>query len=128
MKQGFIALKSGDWEEHKSIFTVEVKATEWAFDRIKEAFEQVAQDEPEKLGFVQEIMIRSTDHLRRIIAPAGGQGGVTRSYWCPHCNSFLFGRLHLVGLGKNAYILVVRNLWREVRLEATEQALSHTNR
>ena len=45
MKQGFTALKGGDLEENKSIFRVEVKATEWAFDRIKEAFEQVSQDE-----------------------------------------------------------------------------------
>ena len=66
----------------------EVKVTEWAFDRIKEAFEQVAKDEARKLSIVQEIMIRSTDYWRRIIAPAGRQGGVTMSYLCPHCNSF----------------------------------------
>ena len=34
MKQGFIALKSVDWEECKSIFRAAVKATEWDFDRI----------------------------------------------------------------------------------------------
>ena len=88
MKQGFLAVKSGEWEEYKSIFSNDVKATEWAFDRIKEACEQVAMDESRKLSTVQEIMIISTDHLRRIIAPAGGQGGVTMSYLCPHCNSF----------------------------------------
>ena len=33
MKQGFLALKSGDWEE-KNQFQ-EVKVSEWAFDRIK---------------------------------------------------------------------------------------------
>ena len=71
MKQGFVTLKSGDWEEFKSTFRTEVKATEWAFDRIKEAFEQVAQDEERKLSIVQEIMIRSTDYLRRTIAPVG---------------------------------------------------------
>ena len=49
MKKGFTALKGGDWEEYKSIFRAEVKATEWAFDRIKGAFEQVAQDEAEKV-------------------------------------------------------------------------------
>ena len=81
MKQGFIALKSGDWEEYKSIFRDEVKATEWAFDRIQEAFEQVAQDEARKLSTVQDIMIRSAGYLRRIIAPAGGHGGVTMSYF-----------------------------------------------
>ena len=50
--------------------------------RIKEAFELVAQDETEKMSIVQEIMLRSTDYLRRIIAPVGGQGRVT-SYLCP---------------------------------------------
>ena len=34
----FTALKSGDLGEYKDILRVEVKATEWAFDRIKEAF------------------------------------------------------------------------------------------
>ena len=72
----------------KNTFRNEVKVTEWAYDRIKEAFEQAAKDEAEKLSIVQEIMIRSTDHLRRIIAPAGRQGGVSMSYLCPHCNSF----------------------------------------
>ena len=48
----------------------------------------VAQDKAEKVSIVQEIMLRSTDYLRRIIAPVGGQGGVTMSYLCPNCNSF----------------------------------------
>ena len=65
-----------------------MKASEWAFDRIKEAFEKVAQDEIEKVSIVQEIMLGSTDYLRRILARVGGQGGVTMSYLCPHCNSF----------------------------------------
>ena len=64
-----------------------MKATECAFDRTKAAFE-VAKDEARKLSTVQEIMILSTDYLRRIIAPAGRQGGVTMSHLCPHCNSF----------------------------------------
>ena len=88
MKQAFFALKGGDWEEYKSIPRTEVKVTEWAFDRIAEAFEKVAKDEARKLSSVQEIMIRSTDNQRRIIAPAEGKGGVTMSYLCPHCNSF----------------------------------------
>ena len=55
MKQAFFALKGGDWEEYKSIFRVQAKATEWAFDRIKEAFEQVAKDEARKLSTVQNL-------------------------------------------------------------------------
>ena len=73
MKQGFVALNSGDWEEYENTFRKEVKVTEWAFDRIMEAFEQVAKEEARKLSIVQEIMTRSTDYLRRIIAPRGGR-------------------------------------------------------
>ena len=40
------------------------------------------------MSIVQEIMLRSTDYLRRIIELLGGQGGVTMSYLCLHCNSF----------------------------------------
>ena len=87
-KQGFLALKSGEWEKYQSTFRNEVKVSEWAFNRMKEAFEKVAKDEARKLSTVQEIMIRSTDYLRRIIPPAVGQGGVTMSHLCPHCNSF----------------------------------------
>ena len=73
MKRAFLALKGGSWEEYKNIFRTEVKATEWAFDRIKEAFEKVAKNEARKLSTVQEITIRSTDYLRRTIAPAESQ-------------------------------------------------------
>ena len=45
-----------------------MKVREWAFDRMKDAFEKVAQDEAEKVSIVQEIMLSSTDCLRRIIA------------------------------------------------------------
>ena len=44
--------------------------------------------EARKVSIVEEIMFKSTDYLRRIIAPVGGHGGVAMSYLCPHCNSF----------------------------------------
>ena len=81
MKKGFAALKNGTFKE-------KMKASEWAFDRIKEAFDLVAQEEAREVSIVQEIMFKSTDYLRRITAPVGGQGGVTMSYLCPHCSSF----------------------------------------
>ena len=61
MKKGFTALKNGTWEERKDIFRRKMKASEWAFDMIKEAFELVAQDETEEMSILQEIMLRSTD-------------------------------------------------------------------
>ena len=108
-----------DWEEYKSIFRTEVKATERAFDRMKEAVEKVAKDEARKLSTVQEIMIRSTDYLRRIIAPAGAQGGVIMSYLCPHCNSFpMEDNIWWVSVGKSTQIGGVRSVekkwdWKE---------------
>ena len=57
-------------KENKNTFRKEVKATEWANDRIKEGFEQVAQDDAREIRNVHEIMIRSTDYLHRITAPA----------------------------------------------------------
>ena len=63
MKKGFTASKSGTWEEYKEIFRKKMTASECAFDRIKEAFELVAQDETEKMSIVQEITLRSTDNL-----------------------------------------------------------------
>ena len=55
MKKGFTALKGGDREEDKNTFRKEVKVTEWAFERMKAAFEQVAKDEARKLSIVQEF-------------------------------------------------------------------------
>ena len=100
-----------------------MKSTECAFERMKEAFELVAQDEARKVSIVQEIMLKSTDYLRRIIAPVGGQGGVTALQQLPHRGP------HSVGLWeKSKQQVVVRDLWRKIRLEATKQARGCTNR
>ena len=40
------------------------------------------------LGIVEDILRKSTDLLRRVVAPVGGRGRVTLSCVCPHCNSF----------------------------------------
>ena len=61
MKKGFTALKNGTSEEYKETFKEKMKASERAFDRIKEAFDMVAKDEVEKMSIVHEIMLRSTD-------------------------------------------------------------------
>ena len=127
----FIALKSGEREEYKNTFRKEVKATECAFDRIREAFEKVAQDEASKLSTVLDIMLRSTNNLRRTHHRASGrrQGGVTMSYLCPHCNSFpMEDYVWWVSGRKKHRKRVVRDLWRVKRLEATRQASCGANR
>ena len=117
------------WKNFKNTFRKEVKVTEWPFDRIQEAFEQVAKDEARKLSIVQEVMILSTDNLRRIVALAGEQGGVAMSYLCPHCNRFPMEDYDWwVSKGKG------RNNWwcaicvEKILLEATKQALGGANR
>ena len=108
-KKGFTALKNETREEYKETFKEKMKASGWAFDRIKDAFHLVAQDEARKVSVVQEIMFKSTDYVRRIIAPVGGQGGVIL---VPALQQFPFGRLRLVGLCEKIHKLVVRILWR----------------
>ena len=88
---------------------------------MKEAFEKVAKDEARKLSIVQEIMIRSTDYLRRIIAPAGRQGGVTMSDLCPHCNRFpMKDYVWWVSGRKNTHFWMCTICGEKVRLEATK--------
>ena len=75
-----------------------MKASEWAFDRIKEAFELVAQDEAEKLSIVQEINAQkyglfAENHCAR--------WRTRRSHNVvpvPKLQQFPSGRLRLVGL------------------------------
>ena len=81
-------------------FSEKMRASEWAIDRMKEASDLAAK-EAEKMSIAQEIMLKSTDYLRRIIAPFGGQGGVTMSSLCPNCNCFLLeGCVWWVSAGK----------------------------
>ena len=49
------------------------------------------------MSIVQEIMLRSSDNLRRIIAPVGGQGS-HNVLPVPELQQFPSGRLRLVGL------------------------------
>ena len=88
------------------------------------AFEKVAKDKARKLSIVQEIMIRSTDYLRRIVASAGEQGGVTMSYLCPHCNSFpTEDYVWWVSAGKKHTGWWVCNLWRKYDWRAPNRLL-----
>ena len=88
MRKGCIALRDGSWEEFKEGCREKEKSSEWTLEKIREAYEKVAREDIGRWGIVQEISRKSTDSLRRIIAPVGGRGGVTLSFFCPHCNSF----------------------------------------
>ena len=91
-----------------------MKATEWAFDRIKEAFEKVAKDEARKLSTVQEIVMEvriTCGALSRQHSEARRRFDVIR---VPALQQFPDGRLRLVGLrGEQAHKLVVCDQWRK---------------
>ena len=90
-------------------------ATEWAFERIREAFEKEAKHEAGRLYIVQGFMLKSTDFLRRIIAPAGEQGGCYSVVSVPKLQQVSSGELHVLGFSwKEAVQLVVRYLWRQI--------------
>ena len=76
----------------------------WALETIRDAHEKAVKEEAGRLGTARGILRKSTDFLRRTIAPVGGSGGVTLSYICPHCNSFpLEDCICWVSTGKKHY-------------------------
>ena len=79
MWKGCIAIREGSWEEFKEGFREKENSSEWTLQKIREANEKVAREEVGRLGLVQEILRKSTDFSRRIIAPVGGRGGVSLS-------------------------------------------------
>ena len=120
-KKGFTASKIGTWEEHKETIRKMMKASEWAFDRTKEAFELVAQDETEKMH-CSEARTTCGVSSRQL------QGGVTsQCHTCAQTASVSLWKTTFGGpLGEN-HKVVVRNLWRKVRLDATTQAVGRAN-
>ena len=104
MRKGYLAMRDGSWEEFKKRYGEVEKLSEWTLERTHEAHEKVARDEIGRLCIVQDILPKSTDFLRRVIAPVGWIGGVTLSYICPHCNSFpLENYIWCVSMGKKHY-------------------------
>ena len=51
-------------------------------------YDRVASEDIGRLSIARDILQKSFDFLRRIIAPIVGMGGATLSYVCPHCNRF----------------------------------------
>ena len=73
---------------HCAVRRKERKLCEWTFERLQEACDKVAMEDISHLSIALEILGKSTELLRRIIAPADGMGRVALSCVCPHCNSF----------------------------------------
>ena len=110
MKQAFLALKGGDWEEYKSILRTDLKAARWAFDRTKEAFEKVAKDAERKLSTVQVritcgALSRQREEAKKALRCHTCARTATVHRW-----KSTFGGFQ----GGNCIQLVVCDLWRKI--------------
>ena len=95
MRRGYLAMKNGSWEDLKERYRKEGKSFERAFEGIREAHEKVAKDEIGRFGIVQEILRKSTEFLRRIIAQVWN-GESHFVVWLPTLQQFPLGGPHLV--------------------------------
>ena len=99
MKQGFLVLKSGEWEEYeKNTSRNEVKFSEWAFDRIKlsRRWQRMRQE--------SEHRPRNHDRKHRLPATHHRASGEARRRYdvihVPALQKFPDGRQRLMGLGE----------------------------
>ena len=97
MRRAYNAGKSSNWESFKEEFRETCKLSEWTFDRLQEAYDKVALVDVGSLSIAQDISRKSTDFLRRIIAPVDGMG-VCPVVRLPALQLLPFGGLHVVGI------------------------------
>ena len=83
IRRGYLAMRDCSWKEFKERYWEEEESPEWSVERIRDACEKV-----DAWALCRKYLRKSTDFLRRVIAPVGGMGGVTLSYNCPHCHRF----------------------------------------
>ena len=80
MRRACNAKKLGNWESLKEECRKEGKLCGWTIERLQEVCDKVALEDIGRMSILQNILRKSTDFPRRIIAPVDGMGGVTLSY------------------------------------------------
>ena len=117
MKHGFFALKNGEWEEYKNTFRKEVNVTEWAFGRIKQAFEKGGEGES------KNAQHRPRNHDKKYGLHAAHHRAISREQggydviFVPALLQFPDGRPRLVGWKQPNRLLVVQ----------TGESVNHAN-
>ena len=84
MRRACHAGRSGNWESYTNEFQKDGKLSAWASFKVRECYENVESEEKDRLSIAQDILHKSTDFLRRIIAPIGAVRGGTLMYVCRH--------------------------------------------
>ena len=97
-RKGYVAMRDSRWEDFKEECRVQGKSSEWAPGTIREAYEKVVKEEAGRLGVVRAILRKSTDFLRRIIAPVEWEESLCRTS-ARTATVFSVG-LHLVSTAK----------------------------
>ena len=72
----------------RGISEKKVSSVNGPLERLQETHDKVTMEDISRLSIAEENVRKSTDFLRRIVAPVCGMGGVTLSFVCPHCNCF----------------------------------------
>ena len=72
--------------------------SEWAYAGLQEACDKVASEDVGRLSIAQDIVRKSTDFLRIILALVSGVGSVTLCDVYLHRNMLPSGGLHMVGV------------------------------
>ena len=86
MRRACEAVKPGDWNNYLEVFFKDDRLSMWARVEVRECYNEVELEDEGRISIAQDILGKSTDFLRRLIAPSDGAGGVTLSYVCPHCH------------------------------------------
>ena len=69
LRKTYNVWKCGDWEE----FLENVRLSAWTSVKVRECYNGVDED---RKSIAQQIMQKTTDVVRRIIAPVGGKQGI----------------------------------------------------
>ena len=89
---------------------------EWAFERIRGAFEKVAEEEAGRLSIIQRIMLKSTDYLRSIIDVVVSVPKLQQFSWKTTCGGFQLARSTAAGGAQSGEKHIIgerpRGCWR----------------
>ena len=88
MRRAYNDGKACNWESFKEECRGKRELSEWTFERLQEACDEVALEDIGRLSIAQDALRNSTDFLRRTYHQCLVWVGVTLSYVCPHCDRF----------------------------------------
>ena len=127
MRRAYSAMKLGNWESFKEERRKVGKLCEWTFKRLREACEKVAMDGIDRLGIAQEMLRKSTDFLRRIIATSQRNGRSHHVVCLPTLQQFPLGGLTTFGWWYSRDTETVTKERRSIAIGGVQLVETNTN-